>query len=78
MSSSGSRRRPSAPDDGAKLADEIIAALASVTGEHRVVVGDEARPARRTDAPRGGRDLARDLIRRDLARDLTAATSRET
>jgi small conductance mechanosensitive channel len=29
---------PERPDDGARLADEIIAALASVTGEHLVPV----------------------------------------
>jgi hypothetical protein len=34
---------PDRPDDGARLADEIIDALASVTGEHPVVVnsGDD-------------------------------------
>ncbi len=38
---------PDRPDDGARLADEIIDALASVTGEHPLVVdkdGDEAAP----------------------------------
>lgn len=35
---------PDRPDDGARLADEIIDALASVTGEHSVVVnGDDAK-----------------------------------
>jgi small conductance mechanosensitive channel len=28
---------PDRPDDGAKLADEIIAALSAVTGEHQIV-----------------------------------------
>ena len=37
---SGCRRRPSEPTDGARLADEVIAALASVTGEHRPVPVD--------------------------------------
>lgn len=32
---------PDRPDDGARLADEIIDALASVTGEHPLVVKDE-------------------------------------
>ena len=36
---------PDRPDDGARLADEIIDALAAVTGEHPVVVKDEAEPA---------------------------------
>jgi hypothetical protein len=31
---------PERADDGAKLADQIIAALASVTGEHRLVAND--------------------------------------
>ena len=32
---------PDRPDDGARLADEIIDALASVTGEHPVVVNSD-------------------------------------
>jgi hypothetical protein len=38
---------PDRADDGARLADEIIDALATVTGEHPVVVandGDESKP----------------------------------
>src|SRR5580704_11668107 len=35
---------PDRADDGARLADEIIDALASVTGEHPVVVNDGAEP----------------------------------
>jgi small-conductance mechanosensitive channel len=34
---------PERADDGAKLADEIVSALASVTGEHEVVEPNEAR-----------------------------------
>ena len=37
---------PDRADDGARLADEIIDALASVTGEHPVVVNDGAEPPR--------------------------------
>jgi hypothetical protein len=33
---------PDRPDDGARLADEVIEALASVTGEHQVVAKDAA------------------------------------
>src|SRR5262249_17388632 len=36
---------PELADDGAQLADEIIAALASVTGEHTVLAGDDGQPA---------------------------------
>ena len=37
---------PDRADDGARLADEIIDALASVTGEHPVVPADAGQPAR--------------------------------
>ena len=37
---------PDRPDDGALLADEIIDALASVTGEHAVVAQDDGQPTR--------------------------------
>ncbi len=37
---------PDRPDDGARLADEIIDALASVTGEHPVVPQDDGQPNR--------------------------------
>ena len=37
---------PDRADDGARLADEIIDALASVTGEHPVVVDERRRRAR--------------------------------
>ncbi|HEX4279572.1 MAG TPA: mechanosensitive ion channel family protein [Solirubrobacteraceae bacterium] len=36
---------PDRPDDGARLADEIIDALASVTGEHAVIADDGKHPA---------------------------------
>jgi small-conductance mechanosensitive channel len=35
---------PDRPDDGARLADEVIEALASVTGEHQVVAKNAAAP----------------------------------
>jgi small conductance mechanosensitive channel len=37
---------PDRPDDGARLADEIIDALATVTGEHPVVVNEDDEPPR--------------------------------
>jgi hypothetical protein len=43
---------PERAGDGAKLADEIIAVLASVTGEHQPVTGDPTEPADPTQ-PRG-------------------------
>ena len=44
---------PERAGDGAKLADEIIAVLASVTGEHQPVTGDPTESADRTQP--GGR-----------------------
>ncbi len=44
---------PERAGDGAKLADEIIAVLASVTGEHQPVTGDPTGPEDRTQP--GGR-----------------------
>ena len=41
--------------DGAQLADEIIAALASVTGEHRRAAPSDLDPRRRRPASRGAR-----------------------
>jgi small-conductance mechanosensitive channel len=39
---------PDRPDDGARLADEVVAALSTVTGEHTTIDGDEGNG--RTDA----------------------------
>ena len=47
---------PELADDGAKLADEIMAALSSVTGEHAVAA--TRRPLTRRAAQRRGRDAA--------------------
>jgi small-conductance mechanosensitive channel len=35
---------PDRPDDGAHLADEVIEALSTVTGEHSITEGDDPRP----------------------------------
>jgi hypothetical protein len=55
---------PDRADDGAQLADEVIDALATVTGEHRIVDEDDERPreeagtaARRSWSPGGPEDL---------------------
>ena len=40
---------PDRPDDGARLADEIIDALASVTGEHAVIADDGKHPPAAND-----------------------------
>ena len=45
---------PDRPDDGARLADEIIDALATVTGEHPVVGDDDASPSHDIRTPRDG------------------------
>jgi small conductance mechanosensitive channel len=47
---------PERAGDGAKLADEIIAALASVTGEHQQVDGDGASRAGDADQPAGDQE----------------------
>ena len=41
---------PERADDGARLADEVIAALASVTGEHPTLPNDGAEPSREREA----------------------------
>jgi small conductance mechanosensitive channel len=58
---------PDRPDDGAQLADEIIDALATVTGEHPIVEEDEGHPreqagtaARRSWSPGGPEDVTTD------------------
>lgn len=55
---------PDRPDDGAQLADEVIDALATVTGEHPILDDDEGRPreqagtaARRSWSPGGPEDV---------------------
>jgi hypothetical protein len=55
---------PDRADDGAQLADEVIDALATVTGEHHIVDEDDERPreeagtaARRTWSPGGPEDV---------------------
>jgi small conductance mechanosensitive channel len=55
---------PDRPDDGAQLADEVIDALATVTGEHPIVDEDEGRPpeeaataTRRSWSPGGPEDV---------------------
>jgi small conductance mechanosensitive channel len=55
---------PDRPDDGAQLADEVIDALATVTGEHPIVDEDEGRPreeagtaTRRSWSPGGPDDV---------------------
>jgi hypothetical protein len=55
---------PDRADDGAQLADEVIDALATVTGEHRILDGDDEPPreeagtaARRSWSPGGPEDL---------------------
>jgi small conductance mechanosensitive channel len=55
---------PDRPDDGAQLADEVIDALATVTGEHPIVDDDEGRTreqagtaARRSWSPGGPEDV---------------------
>jgi small conductance mechanosensitive channel len=58
------RATPDRADDGAQLADEVIAALATVTAEHHVVDEDDQRPreeagtaARRSWSPGGPDDV---------------------
>jgi small-conductance mechanosensitive channel len=55
---------PDRPDDGAQLADEVIDALATVTGEHPILDDEEGRPreqagtaARRSWSPGGPEDV---------------------
>jgi small conductance mechanosensitive channel len=55
---------PDRPDDGAQLADEVIDALATVTGEHPILGEDEERPreqagtaGRRSWSPGGPEDV---------------------
>ena len=55
---------PDRPDDGAQLADEVIEALSSVTGEHHIVDEDDGRTreqagtaARRSWSPDGPEDV---------------------
>jgi small-conductance mechanosensitive channel len=52
---------PDRPDDGARLADEIIEALATVTGEHAVVGGEDNAPRE----VRASRDEDKDGDRND-------------
>jgi small-conductance mechanosensitive channel len=74
---------PDRADDGARLADEIIDALASVTGEHPVVVNaggeDGAEPAREEpNRERGEPNSERDepnSEREDTKRDELRATA---
>ncbi len=40
---------PDRPDDGARLADEVIAALSTVTGEHQIVDHDDGKPREEWD-----------------------------
>ena len=59
---------PDRADDGARLADEIIDALASVTGEHPVVVDDGAEPP--------GEEPKRDEVRAAPPGRVSAASRR--
>ncbi|MGN6872801.1 MAG: mechanosensitive ion channel domain-containing protein [Solirubrobacteraceae bacterium] len=61
------RATPDRADDGAQLADEVIDALATVTGEHRILEEDDERPreeaataARRSWSPGGPEDVTTD------------------
>ena len=69
---------PDRPDDGARLADEIIDALASVTGEH-AAVGGEDNASREVRASRDeGKDGDRNAAPGDKDRDRTAAPDGES
>jgi small-conductance mechanosensitive channel len=46
---------PDRPDDGAQLADEVIDALSSVTGEHHILEHDDGEPREEWDPATAGR-----------------------
>ena len=69
---------PDRPDDGARLADEIIDALATVTGEH-AALGGEDNASREVRASRDeGQDRDRNAAPADKDRDRTAAPDGES
>ena len=63
---------PDRPDDGARLADEIIDALASVTGEHAVIADDDGKhPAAANDGDEPTKEDSRSRAATPVGRQLT-------